>query len=54
MTHPVLILLVIALVAWILTQAVRSEPANRVIWIVAAILAVLVALDAFVPGVWRS
>jgi hypothetical protein len=47
-------MLAIAVVAYVLTNALADARTNRIIWIVAAVLVVLVAFNAFVPGVWRT
>ncbi len=48
------ILGVIALFAWIITQVQMSPTVRNIIWIVAAVLAVLVVANALSPGLWRS
>lgn len=48
------ILAMIALFAWIVSNIDMSPRARNVVWIVAAILAVLVVANAIAPGIWRS
>ena len=48
------VLLAIAVVAYVLTNAIADARTNRIIWIVAAVLVVLVAVNAVVPGTWRT
>lgn len=48
------IMLAIAILAYVLTNAIRDARVNWAIWIVAAVLEVLIVADALSPGLWRS